>query len=190
MSSFSEGENIRDDLTTPKNHAACADLRAVRPIAAASCSSVVSNDLPHGIPEILQYLAQMARGYDNYLRWNEVAKLKADLMNVRARWLGVSVSEIADCSSNVHLGPGVTIYARGRCRAPRRAAVAVCCPPSGTPRWPDRSGAAGAAVGPGLGAGTSSSPRRHCGDHSRGGDHSAIHLVAYVGGIPQCHQAH
>jgi hypothetical protein len=57
----------------------------------------VSDDLPNGIPEILQYLAQTARGYGNHLKWNEVAKLKADLMNVRARWLGVSVSEIADC---------------------------------------------------------------------------------------------
>jgi len=56
----------------------------------------VSNDLPNGISEILQYLAQSARGYDNHLKWNEVAKLKADLMNVRARWLGVSVSEIVD----------------------------------------------------------------------------------------------
>ena len=55
----------------------------------------MSDDLPNGIPEILQYLAQMARGYGNHLKWNEVAKLKADLMNVRARWLGVSVSEIA-----------------------------------------------------------------------------------------------
>jgi hypothetical protein len=56
----------------------------------------VIDDLPHGIPEILQYLAQMARGYDNHLKWNKVAKLKADLMNVRARWLGVPVSEIAE----------------------------------------------------------------------------------------------
>ena len=56
----------------------------------------MSNDLPNGIPEILQYLAQMARGYDNRLKWNEVAKLKADLMNVRARWLQVSVTDIAD----------------------------------------------------------------------------------------------
>ena len=56
----------------------------------------MSNDLPRGISEILEYLAQMARGYDNHLKWNEVAKLKADLMNVPDRWRGVSVSEIAD----------------------------------------------------------------------------------------------
>jgi hypothetical protein len=67
----------------------------VRPVGAVSYSCLVSDDLPHGIPEILEYLAQAARGYDNHLKWNEVAKLKADLMNARSRWLGVSVSEIA-----------------------------------------------------------------------------------------------
>jgi hypothetical protein len=56
----------------------------------------VSNGLAPGISGILGYLAQMASGYDNHLKWNEVAKLKADLMNVPARWRGVSVSEIAD----------------------------------------------------------------------------------------------
>jgi hypothetical protein len=65
-------------------------------IDAASYSYIVSNGLPPGISEILQYLAQSARGYGNHLKWNEVAKLKADLMNVPARWRGVSVSEIAD----------------------------------------------------------------------------------------------
>jgi hypothetical protein len=56
----------------------------------------VSDELPDGVREILQYLAQMAQGYGNHLKWNEVAKLKADLMNVRDRWLRVSVSEISD----------------------------------------------------------------------------------------------
>jgi hypothetical protein len=55
----------------------------------------VTNGLSTGISEILEYLAGMARGYDNNLKWNEVAKLKADLMNVPARWRGVSVSEVA-----------------------------------------------------------------------------------------------
>jgi hypothetical protein len=55
----------------------------------------VSAGLPNGISEILEYLAQMARGYDNHLKRNEVAKLKADLMNARIRWTGVPVSEIA-----------------------------------------------------------------------------------------------
>lgn len=62
----------------------------------ASYSCVVSTGLPPGISGILEYLAQMASGYGNRLKWNEVAKLKADLMNVPARWRGVPVSEIAD----------------------------------------------------------------------------------------------
>ena|SRR6266446_3819544 len=51
--------------------------------------------LPNGISEILEYLAMMAKGYDNHLKWNEIAKLKGDLMNVRRRWLGVSVESIS-----------------------------------------------------------------------------------------------
>jgi len=51
--------------------------------------------MPNGIPEILEYLARMAQGYNNHLKWNEVAKLKADLMNVRQRWLRVPVGDIA-----------------------------------------------------------------------------------------------
>jgi erythromycin esterase-like protein len=31
----------------------------------------------------------MARGYNNHLKWNEQAMFKADLMNVRHRWLKV-----------------------------------------------------------------------------------------------------
>jgi hypothetical protein len=65
-------------------------------IEAGSYSYTVSNGLPPGISEILQHLAQSARGYGNRLKWNEVAKLKADLMNVPARWRGVSVTEIAN----------------------------------------------------------------------------------------------
>jgi hypothetical protein len=56
----------------------------------------VSANLPQDIAQILDYLAQYAKGYDNHLKWNEVAKLKADLMNARSRWRGVSVSAIAE----------------------------------------------------------------------------------------------
>jgi hypothetical protein len=52
--------------------------------------------LPNGIDGILDYLAEMASGYGNHLKWNEVAKLKADLMNVRHRWQGVSVQSISE----------------------------------------------------------------------------------------------
>lgn len=54
----------------------------------------MSDDLPNGISEILAYLARMAAGYNNRLKWNEVAKLKADLMNVRRRWIDASVDEV------------------------------------------------------------------------------------------------
>jgi hypothetical protein len=53
-------------------------------------------DLPNGIPDILEYLAAAAKGYDNRLKWNEIAKLKADLMNVRGRWADVPVPAIRD----------------------------------------------------------------------------------------------
>ena len=51
--------------------------------------------LPNGIDGILEYLAEMAAGYGNHLKWNEVAKLKADLMNVRHRWIGVPLEAIS-----------------------------------------------------------------------------------------------
>ena len=54
------------------------------------------NNLPNGIDGILEYLAEMAAGYQNHLKWNEVAMLKADLMNVPHRWAGVSAKHIAD----------------------------------------------------------------------------------------------
>ena len=63
----------------------------------------MSNELPNGISEILRYLALSARGYDNRLKWNEVAKLKADVMNVRARWMGFLLSEIADCCRTLRM---------------------------------------------------------------------------------------
>jgi hypothetical protein len=66
----------------------------------------MSDDLPNGISGILEYLARTARGHDNHLKSNEVAKLKADLMNVRSRWLGVSVSEIADRCQVLGMGDG------------------------------------------------------------------------------------
>lgn len=46
----------------------------------------MSDALPADIEQILEYIAMMARGYDTGLKWNEEAKLKADMMNVRHRW--------------------------------------------------------------------------------------------------------
>jgi hypothetical protein len=47
--------------------------------------------LPPNVAGIAEFLAMMARGYDNHLKWNEQAMFKADLMNVRERWQYVDV---------------------------------------------------------------------------------------------------
>lgn len=49
----------------------------------------LADDLPDAVARIAEYLAGMARGYDNHLKWNEQAKFKADLMNSPERWRGV-----------------------------------------------------------------------------------------------------
>lgn len=45
----------------------------------------MSTDLPADIVSVLDYLALEARDYDNHLKWDEEAKLEADLMHNRAR---------------------------------------------------------------------------------------------------------
>jgi len=50
----------------------------------------MSEELPSDIREILEFLAMKARGYENRLKWNEVACLKADLMRNRRYWMGFS----------------------------------------------------------------------------------------------------
>ncbi len=54
----------------------------------------MTEDLPPDIIEILEFLATMAKGYDNHLKWNEEARLKADLMNSRRYWLGFSAETV------------------------------------------------------------------------------------------------
>src|SRR6201995_4395404 len=54
--------------------------------------------------------------------------------------------------------PGDTLCVHGQCEALQCAALAVCCSPSHTARRRDRGGAPVAAVGPGMGAGTSPTP--------------------------------
>jgi hypothetical protein len=51
--------------------------------------------LPSDVAGIAEHLAQWARGYNNHLKWNEQAKFKADLMNARPRWQGVSPASFA-----------------------------------------------------------------------------------------------
>lgn len=62
-------------------------------------------ELPNGIDKILEYLAEMASGYGKHLKWNEVAKLKADLMNVRHRWLGVPVQAVSERCRELGMRP-------------------------------------------------------------------------------------
>ncbi|WP_051668086.1 MULTISPECIES: hypothetical protein [unclassified Microbacterium] len=50
--------------------------------------------LPNGVGEIIDYLAMMARGYANRLKWNEQEKLKADLMNVPERWVVITPEKL------------------------------------------------------------------------------------------------
>jgi hypothetical protein len=51
--------------------------------------------LPPSVAHVAEYLARWAKGYNNHLKWNEKAKFKADLMNARRRWHGVSPEAFA-----------------------------------------------------------------------------------------------
>lgn len=46
--------------------------------------------MPKNVEGIFEYLEVRIAGY-GYLKWNEVAMIKADMMNVRHRWLGIDV---------------------------------------------------------------------------------------------------
>ncbi|MCT2262470.1 hypothetical protein M3F59_12740 [Brachybacterium muris] len=54
----------------------------------------MASEIPADIDHILKGLAAWAEGYSTGLKWNEVAKLKADLMANRRYWLGVPVAAI------------------------------------------------------------------------------------------------
>jgi hypothetical protein len=52
-------------------------------------------ELPPAVARIAEHLAEWARGYNNHLKWNELSKFKADLMNARPRWRDVSPTSFA-----------------------------------------------------------------------------------------------
>lgn len=52
--------------------------------------------MPEDIKSILELTAMWARGYDNHMKWNEEAKLKADMMRHMDRWSLVTTEEIRD----------------------------------------------------------------------------------------------
>jgi hypothetical protein len=50
--------------------------------------------LEPSVDGIIDYIGAMAAGYSTGLKWNEVAKLKSDMMLVRHRWIGVDLSAL------------------------------------------------------------------------------------------------
>jgi hypothetical protein len=63
-----------------------------------------SGKLPQDVNEIIEYLAKSAAIYGGKLKWNEVHKLKGDLMNARGRWRGDRVSIDAFRSKCIDVG--------------------------------------------------------------------------------------
>lgn len=67
------------------------------------CPSILgamTTGLPPDVDEIIDHLAHWAAGYSSGLKWNEVAKLKADMMNVPKRWAPVTLEALrAKCLS-------------------------------------------------------------------------------------------
>lgn len=49
------------------------------------------SELEPSVDRIMDYIGLMAAGYSTGLKWNEIAKLKSDMMLVRHRWLGVDM---------------------------------------------------------------------------------------------------
>lgn len=64
--------------------------------AAVSCLWQHSHmtELPNGVSRIVKHVAQMAAGYSSGLKWNEEHKLKADMMNMPARWTAITPEEL------------------------------------------------------------------------------------------------
>lgn len=54
--------------------------------------------LPDDVRNILKYVSRMAAGYSSGLKWDEVDRLKADMMNRPKRWVPVEVDAVrAEC---------------------------------------------------------------------------------------------
>ncbi|MCI1747340.1 MAG: hypothetical protein LKI24_04055 [Acidipropionibacterium sp.] len=48
--------------------------------------------LESSVAKIMDYIGEMAEGYGGHVKWNEIAKLKADMMNVKRRWMNVDTA--------------------------------------------------------------------------------------------------
>lgn len=56
------------------------------------------DELPADLVSIFEFLEAKIQGY-GYLKWNEIAMVKADMMNVRHRWIGIDPGIFrAECS--------------------------------------------------------------------------------------------
>lgn len=64
-----------------------------------------SEAVPEDIEHILSYLADMAAAYSTGLKWNEEAKLKADLMNNPVRWRNVSAQAVSQRLLSLGMSP-------------------------------------------------------------------------------------
>lgn len=64
-------------------------------------------DLPRDVESIFEYLQVRIEGY-GYLKWNEEAMMKADMMNVRHRWIGVNRQAFARRCRDVGMTPKET----------------------------------------------------------------------------------
>lgn len=59
-----------------------------------------NNGIPSDIVQILEYIAAAATGYDNSLKWNEIAMLKSDMMLNAQYWEAVTTAQIIEkCNS-------------------------------------------------------------------------------------------
>lgn len=55
--------------------------------------------MPEDIECILEYVVECSKGYDNHMKWNEEAKLKADMMKHVDRWRLVSTLLPTGCAA-------------------------------------------------------------------------------------------
>lgn len=54
----------------------------------------MTEKLPNGVDELIEFLAGQARASGHHLKWNEKARLKADMMNVPERWLVITPDQL------------------------------------------------------------------------------------------------
>ncbi len=56
---------------------------------------MADSEVPDDIAKAMDFLGRMAAAYGGRLKWNEKARLKADMMNVRPRWWSSRITPAA-----------------------------------------------------------------------------------------------